>query len=81
MLQNITLLFLSGFILRMILPLDFIEFHYVVPSDSLFFIPDFDRMLNIRKTRLERKSFNFHHLIGTSQTLFQLGNMENIMDY
>ena len=36
MLQNITLLLLSCFILRMVLPLDFIKFHHFVSSNSLF---------------------------------------------
>ena len=80
MLQDIALLFLSSFVLRMILPLDFIKFHHFVSSDSFFFIQDFEGMLNVRKIRLERKSFNFHHFIGNSQTLFQLEDMENIMD-
>ena len=81
MFKNIAFLFPSCFILRMIFPLDFIKFHHFVPSDSLFFIQDFDKVLNIGKIRLERESFNFHHFIGNSQTLFQLGDMENIMDY
>ena len=36
MFKNIAFLFLSCFVLRMILPLDFIEFYHFVPSDSLF---------------------------------------------
>jgi hypothetical protein len=62
------------------LPMDFVEFHHIVPSHSLFFIQDFYGMLHVRKIRLERKPFNFYCLNGNSQTLFQLGNMENIVE-
>jgi hypothetical protein len=80
MLQDITLLFPSCLVLRVILPLDLVKFHYAVSSCSFFFIQDFYEMLNIRKIGLERKPFNFHYFIGNSQALFQLGNMEDIMD-
>jgi hypothetical protein len=79
-LQNIALKFPCRFIFRMMLPLDFVEFHHIVPSHFFLFIQDFYGMLHVRKIRLERKSFNFYCLIGNSQILFQLGDMENIVD-
>jgi hypothetical protein len=63
-----------------ILPVDLVKFHHAVSSHSFLVIQDLDWMLNIGKIKLERKPFNFYYLIGNSQTLFQLGDMENIMD-
>ena len=57
----------------MVLPLNFIKFHHFVPSHSFFFIQDFDGMLNVRKIRLERESFNFHHFLGKPSDTFLTG--------
>ena len=58
MLQNITLLFPSCFVLRMILPLDLIEFYHFVPSDSLFH-PRFLRDAQYKKDQVEEGVLQF----------------------
>ena len=66
-LQDITFLLPHCFVLRVILPLNFIELRHTVSSHSFFFVQDLDMMLNIRQVGLEGKSFKFHHFIGDLQ--------------
>ena len=79
MLQDIVLLFPRGFILRVVLPLNFVELHHTIYSHSFFFVQDLDRMLNICQVRLEGKTFNFHSFIRHLQTFLQLGDVKHIM--
>jgi hypothetical protein len=62
-LDDIILLFPSGFVLRMVLPLDFIEPHHFILSDSFLLIKYLDKMLNIGKIRLEREPLNLHYFL------------------
>ena len=79
MLQDIALLFPCGVILRVVLPLNFVEFHHIVPCHSLLFVQDLDGMLNIHQVRLEGNSFNFHNFIRYPQTFIQLRYVEHIV--
>ena len=79
MLQDIALLFPRGFILRVVLPLYFVELHQIISSHSFLSVQDLDGMLDISQIRLEGKSFNFHNFIQDPQTLLQLRYVEHIM--
>ena len=71
MLQNITLLFPSCFILWIVLPLDFIKIHHFVPCDSLFH-PRFWRDAQYKKDQVREGVLQFpplpQELINTSST-------------
>ena len=72
--------FPSGFPLRVIAPLHFIEITGLIPSDPGLVINNSDWILRIDKIGLQLQLFYVNHLFWNTEVFSELGDMKYIMN-